>query len=55
MAEERDEEVGVHVCSSESNFPKNEGPYLANGNEWESKERCNPFLITSFPVNTLEQ
>lgn len=45
----------MRVCSSKSHFPKNEGSYLVNENEWESKERCNPFLIMSLPVNTLEQ
>lgn len=36
-------------------FLRTKGSYLENENEWESKERCNPFLITSLPVNTLEQ
>ena len=36
-------------------FLRTKGSYLEYENEWVSKERCNPFLIISLPVNTLEQ
>lgn len=45
----------MRVFSPKSYFLKNEGSYLENENEWESKEGCNPFLITFLPANTLEQ
>ena len=53
--EERKEEVEHVFALPNLIFLTTNGPYLEYGNEWASKERFIPFLITSLSGNTLEQ